>query len=167
MWCVTENYDIGDLIRANMGNALDAIVKAIDQAPAIDGDESVEEQVRPATDDELADIEALAMEAAEVQDEIKAAVGDKGAKLKILKAQLKDRMLQHGLKEVVIAGRPPIELEERRSRKPTRKLIIAAMQKEHGDAEGKKKALKLWNSIEYSTTQSVSIPDPTPPSEEP
>ena len=80
-----------------------------------------------------------------------------------MKSELKDRMIQHGLKEVSIDGRPPIELTERSSRKPTRKAIIKAMQDEHGDADGKKKALKLWNSIEPAISHGLTIPDPSPP----
>jgi len=157
-------YDMGDLIRAMLGNPLDALARAdivSDVEPA-----------RPPSAGELAAIQDLAENAARLQDEIQAAVGDKGGELRKLKSQLKDQMLRHGLRDVSIAGRPPIELTESSSRKPTRKAIVSAMQKamikqlgdeEKGMKEGKMKALNLWNLIEPSKTNSLSIPDPSPP----
>ena len=162
---MTDDYDIGDVIRATLGNPLDAVVKGIEE-PAI------EEQVRAPTPNELSEIEKLATEAAGLQDELRAAVGDKQRRLKALTGQLKDQMIRHGLNDVRIAGRPPIELTTRSNRKPTQKSIVAAMQKEmvaklgdekKGKAEGKRLALNLWNSIEPTVSQNVSIPDPSPP----
>lgn len=160
-----DTYDIGDIIRASMGNPLDAIVKATAPEPAI------VDQVRPATAEDLAAITATAEEAARLQDEIKATMGDRGRQLSKLKAELKDKMLKHGLRELTVNGRPPIELSESNSRKPTRKAIIKVLQdayvlklgdKKKGEAEGKMKALNLWNAIETVTSYSVSIPDPVP-----
>lgn len=153
------DYNIGDLVRVAFGmNPLDALAKA-DTEPAI------EEQVRKPTDNELAEIEQIATDAAELQDALKEAVGDKQQRLRSLRNQLKDRMLRHGLKEIEIDGRPPIELTESSSRKPTRKAIISVLQKQLGAKEGKMKALNLWNAIEPTTSHSVKIPDPVPADE--
>jgi len=175
------DYNVGDLIRAMLGNPLDAIAKAdivpdqsvpAQQARAEASCEQIAEQVRPPTQEEQAEIEALAESAAQLQDEIKALMGDRSKKMRALKDQLKDRFLRHGLKEVTIAGRPPIELTESKNRKPTRKAIIEVMQKtmiaqlgdeKEGKKQGKMKALNLWNAIEQTTSNSISIPDPSPP----
>jgi len=169
-----DTYDIGDIIRAALGNALDALARAdIVTEPAI------VDQVRPPTDEELAAITATAESAAQLQDEIKTVMGDRGRQLSKLKAELKDRMLKHGLRELTVSGRPPIELNESNSRKPTRKAIIATFQdselkklteeqrrdsklKKKAEADGKMRGLNLWNAIETSTSYSVSIPDPVP-----
>lgn len=128
----------------------------------------------------MQEIEELCSQAAQLQDELKAKEpDDRPARLKKLRAEIKDRMLKHGLRDVTIAGRPPIELAESNSRKPTRKAIIAVYEKdaisklteeERRDPKAKKKAmqegkrlaLNLWNSIEPTTSHSVKIPDPAP-----
>ena len=170
-------YDIGDIVRvAFTDKPLDALAKAdiVPDAPAI------AEQVRKPTPNELAAIEKIADDAARVQDELKAATGTKAADLRNLKAQLKDQMIRFGMNEITINGRPPIELTSSNSRKPTRKSIVdileeAAVKKlteeQRRDAkqvkkaqkEGKTKALNLWNMIPQSTSQSIRIPDPSPP----
>lgn len=169
-------YDIGDIVRVAFGKPLDALAKA-DIKP---DEPAIEVQVRPPTDNELAEIEKLAGDAAEIHDKLKAAVGDMPGKLKNLRDQLKDKMIRHGMSEVNIDGRPPIELTSSNSRKPTRKAIIGVLEEaavkklteeqrrdpkqlKAAKREGKTKALNLWNSIEYTTTQSVKIPDPAPP----
>ena len=169
------HYDIGDIVRvAFTDKPLDALAQAdiVPDGPAM-------EQVRPPTDNEAAEIEKLAMEAARLQDELKAAAGELPGELKKAKDQLKERMLRHGLKEVTITGRPPIELTASNSRKPTRKAIVGVLEEaavkklteeqrrdskklKAAKVEGKTKALNLWNAIPYSTTQSVRIPDPAP-----
>ncbi len=169
---MSDEFSIGDIIRAACINPLDAIVRADGlEGPAID------EQVRAPTDNELAELEQIAFDAARVQDELRAAVGDLDKKLRGLRDQLKERLLRHGLKEVVIAGRPPIELTESNSRKPTRKSIIEVLEAaevskivnpspkalKEAKAKGKMKALNLWNAIPQSTSYGISIPDPTPP----
>jgi len=171
------DYNIGDLVRVAFADKpLDALAKA-DIAPS---EPAIEEQVRKPTDNEQAEIEKLATEAAELQDELKAATGDKGSRLKSLRNQLKEKMLQHGLTEVNINGRPPIELATSQSRKASRKSIVAVLEdaeakkltKEQqrdpkvlkkAKSEGKKKALNLWNTIPYTVSQSIKIPDPAPP----
>ena len=167
----TPDYDMGDIIRGLLGNTLDAVAKAVE--PAID------EQIVDASVQELDELRSLAEKAARAQDELKDAIGDKQKNLRKLKDELKDRMLKHGLKELKIAGRPPIEITESSSRKPTRKGIIKAYQDGYtkkltdeerrdpkkvkaAEAEGKTKALNLWNSIEPSVSQSLKIPDPAP-----
>lgn len=160
-----EDWDLGDILRASLGHPLDALAAI----PAVD------QQVRAATPNELAAIEVVAEKAARLQDEIKAAVGEKGGELRKLKDQLKQSLLQHGLKELTIAGRPPIELSETKNRKPTRKAIVATMQDalvdELGEVEAKKegkiRAFKLWASIKPTIGHSLSIPDPSPPDIEP
>lgn len=169
---MTDDFSIGDVIRAAIGSPLDAIVKADELA--------IEEQVRAPTDNELAELQKLASQAAELQDELRAAIGDKQQRLKILTSRLKDEMMSHGMKDITIAGRPPIELTERKNRKPTQKAIVAAMQEEErkkltadqledpkekkkAEAAGRARALHLWNSIEPTVSQSISIPDPSPP----
>jgi hypothetical protein len=141
--------------------------------------DQIEEQVRPPDQAELAAIEAIAQNAAQLQDEIRERMGDRAQRLKALKAELKGKLLQHGLKEITINGRPPIELTESNSRKPTRKAIIGVMEEacakkltdeerrepkklKAAKAEGKMKALNLWNAIPYATSTSVKIPDPSP-----
>jgi|3_EtaG_2_1085321.scaffolds.fasta_scaffold00329_5 hypothetical protein len=153
------DYDIGDLIRAACLGPLDALARA-DTIP--DG-AAIEEQVRPANSQELAEIEELASQAAQIQDFIKSTIGSKSQELRKLKAQLKERLLKHGMSEVNIDGRPPIELTTSSSRKGTRKSIITVLQKEFGDKDGKMKALNLWNKIDPTTSHSISIPDPSPP----
>lgn len=155
-----DSFDIGDIIRSIHLNPLDAIVKS----PAM-SEEQVVEQVRPPTADELAEIEELAFKAGEIQDQIKGLLGDRPKELARLKDQLKERLLRHGLKEVSIAGRPPIELTESNSRKATRAAIIDVMVNKLGPKEGKMKALNLWNQLPQSTSYSISIPDPSPPDE--
>lgn len=167
------DLSIGDIIRATLGNPLDALAKA-DTLPAIP--EQLEQQIRPPTPNELAVIESLAEKAAKLKDEISAAMGTKGSDLRKLTAELKDKMLSHGMKEVVIAGRPPIELTEKLTRKNTRKALVAAYQKvmieklgdeKKGMKEGKMKGLNMWNKIDQSIGHTLSIPDPSPPDVEP
>ena len=168
-----SNFSIGDLVRATWGNPLDALAKA-DTAP-----DQIEEQVRPPDQAELAAIEAIAQNAAQLQDEIRERMGDRGQRLKALRAELKGKLLQFGMTEITIPGRPAIELTESNSRKPTRKAIIAVMEEasvkkltdeqrrdpkqlKKAKADGKMKALNLWNTIPYSVSQSIKIPDPSP-----
>ena len=156
--------NIGDMIRVAFGNPIDAMVTALVR------EDAEAEQVRPPTDNERAEIEKVAMEAAALQDEL-AAHNDKFAKLRALKKDLTGRMIQHGLKELTIEGRPAIELTDTNSRKPTRKAIVAAMQKAYiaklgdekkGMKEGKLKAFALWNSIEATAGHKLTIPAPAP-----
>ena len=157
-------YDLGDIIRLSLGPP-EAVLNAMAAIP------ETPEEVAPPSDNEMAEIEKLATDAAALQDFIKEAIGSKSGDLRKLKAQLKERLIHFGLKEVTIAGRPPIELNESKTRKPTRKAIVSVMQKqlveELGETEAKKegklRAFKLWASIEQSTSQSLSIPDPSPP----
>lgn len=137
------------------------------------------DQVRPPTSDEMKEIEELCAKAAQLQDELSAVKDERPARLKKLRDEIKVRMLKHGLRDVTIAGRPPIELAESNNRKPTRKAIVAAMQtaemkklteeqrrdpkaKKKAEADGKMRALNLWNSIEPTTSYSVKIPAPAP-----
>lgn len=152
--------DIGDVLRAALGNPLDAMVKAVESEPA---KESLAEQAKAPTPLVLENLEKVATAAAELQDEIKGLVGEKQKQLNQLKGILKEQMLNHGLKQVTISGRPPIELTESVSRKPTRKGIIEILQKELGEKEGKAKGMSLWNQLEPTTSYSLSIPDPNPP----
>lgn len=173
----TPDYDIGDILRAALGCPLDAVVQATSE-PAI------EEQVRPPTKEELAEITELAEKAARLQDEVRELVGDKNRELSALKKQLKQKFLDHGMEELQIAGRPPIELTTSNARKANRKTIVAAYQKRElelltdeqrrdpkakkkAEAEGKRKGLNLWNTIDMTTSHSLSIPDPSPPDLEP
>ena len=153
------DYDIGDLVRVAFGNPLDALALA-DTKP---DEPAIVEQLRAPTAEELAVMEKLASDAAIAQDKLKEAAGTLAADLKKLKAQLKEQMIRFGMSEITINGRPPIELTSSSSRKPTRKAIIAVLQKQLGDKEGKMKALNLWNKIEPTVSQSVKIPDPSPP----
>jgi hypothetical protein len=171
------DYSIGDLIRvAFVDKPLDALAKA-DISP---DEPAIEDQVRVPTDNEKAEIEEIAMKAAELHDELKAAMGNKPQRLKSLRAQLKEKMIRHGLTEVNINGRPPIELTSSSSRKASRKSIIGVLeaaavsklteeqrrdskQLKKAQKEGKTKALNLWNAIPMTPSQSVKIPDPTPP----
>jgi len=173
------DFNIGDIVRVAFGDpsqTLDHLAKA-DIAP---DEPAIEEQVRPPTDNELAEIEKIAADAAELQDKLKEATGTMAGDLKKKKDQLKEKMIRHGLKELTIGGRPPIEITETKSRKPTRKAIIGVLenasvgkltdgqrrdpkQLKKAKAEGKTKALNLWNSIERTTSQSLKIPDPSPP----
>jgi hypothetical protein len=154
-----ENYDIGDLIRAAHLGSPDVLARS---DTALEG-LIIAEQVRPPNPKELEEIQELASQAAQIQDYIKEALGNKSRELRNLKAQLKDRLLRHGLSELSIPGRPPIELTSSNGRRATRKSLIAVLQKEFGDKEGKMKALNLWNKIEPTVSHSISIPDPSPP----
>lgn len=164
-----SSTDIGDIIRSALGAE-----SSEEDAPA-----AIADQVRPPTSEEMREIEELCAKAAKLQDELRAVVDTRPAELKKLRAEIKDRMLLHGLQDVVIAGRPPIELAESNSRKPTRKAIIDVYEKDalkklteeqkrdpkakkKALQEGKRLALNLWNAIEPTTSHSVKIPDPTP-----
>jgi len=146
--------EIGEVIRVAFGKPVDA-----------DADEAVVEQVRPPTDNEKAAIEKIAAEAAALQDEL-SMYGEKFGKLKALKKDLTGKMILHGLKELKIAGRPAIELADTNSRKPTRKAIVAAMQKAYveklgekeGMKEGKTRAFALWGAIESTPGHKLTIP---------
>lgn len=164
MLLVTKKYDdlnIGDIIRATLGNPLEAIAKAEGLAPP-----AIEEQVRLPTANEMVVIEELASEAARLQDEIRDLLGDRQKRLSSLKDQLKDQMLQRGLKEINLTGRPPIELSESKNRRPTKKSIVEALQSLLGEKEGKEKGEAVWNRIEPSISYSLSIPDPVGPTED-
>ena len=158
---MSKPLDIGDIVRATFG---------LPEVALAGIPETIEEQVRPPTQEEELEIEKLAQSAATLQDEIKELLGDKAGRVQKMRAELKDRMLRHGLTEVTIAGRPPIELTSSNSRKPTRKAIMTVLQKAYveklGEKEGMKegtmKALNLWNAIEQTTSYSVKIPDVTP-----
>lgn len=154
---MTEDYHIGDIVRAAFGNPVDALVAAL-----VREDEAVDEQVRPPTANEQAAIEAVASNAAALMDEISQLMGDRASKLKALRADLTGRMLKHGIKELKIAGRPAIELTATRSRKANKKTITAALVKKLGEKEGKMKAANLWNAIEWKNGHSLSIPAPAP-----
>jgi hypothetical protein len=178
---MTDDYSIGDIVRVAFGSSpLDAIVQGVEAAE--EAEAAIQRQVRPPTDNELAEIEELAQKAAELQDKLKAASGDMPGELKKLRDQLKQKFLDHGLEEVKIPGRPPIELTSSSSRRPTRKAITDLYEEEaakqlteeqrrdpkqlkKAKAEGKRKALNLWNSIEPTVTQSIKIPDPVPDQE--
>lgn len=168
MHCVSST-DIGDIIRATLSRVTSS------DAP----EAAIADQVRPPTSEEMKEIEELCASAAQLQDELKAETDDRPARLKALRDEIKDRMLKHGLRDVVIAGRPPIELAESNSRKPTRKAIVDVYVKDaisklteeqqrdpklkkKAEQEGKRLALNLWNAIEPSTSFSVKIPDPAP-----
>lgn len=170
------DYNIGDIVRVAFSDSpLDALAKA----DIVPDEPAIEEQVRKATDNEQAEIEGLAREAAELQDELKKSIGDKNTRLKSLRNQLKEKMILHGLKEVVINGRPPIELTSSSSRKASRKSIIEVLedvavgkltddqrrdprQLKAAQKQGKTNALNLWNKIPMTDSQSVKIPDPAP-----
>ena len=154
---MTEDYHISDIVRAAFGNPVDALVAAL-----VREDEAVAEQVRPPTANEQAAIEVVASKAAALQDEISHLMGDRGKKLKALRAELTGKMLKHGMKELKIAGRPAIELTATRSRKANKKTITAALVKKLGEKEGKMKAANLWNAIEWKNGHSLSIPQPAP-----
>jgi len=174
------DFNLGDIIRVAFTDKA-ATLDNLAKADIISDDEpAIEEQVRPPTDNELAEIELLAAKAAELQDRLKEVTGTMAGDLRKLKDQLKLKMLDHGLKELSIAGRPAIELTETSSRKPTRKAIIDVLEKaavgklteeERRDAkklkaakaDGKTKALNLWNAIEPTAGHSLKIPDPSPP----
>jgi len=174
------NYNIGDIVRVAFGDSpLDALAKA----DIVPDDPAIEQQVRAPTDNELAEIEALAMKAAAIQDKLKGAQGTMPGDLSKLRDQLKEKLMQHGMTEVVIHGRPPIELTASNSRKPTRKAIVAILEDaaakkltdgerrddrkvKQAKMEGKTKALNLWNMIPQVTSFSVKIPDPAPIEEE-
>jgi hypothetical protein len=159
---------IGDVIRAAFGNPVDAI------AAAVAREDAIAEQVRPPTDNEKAAIEKIAAEAAALQDEIADLMGDRGSRLSALRKDLTGKMIRHGLKELKIAGRPAIELANTSSRKPTRKAIVAALQKAYveklgekdGMKEGKLKAFALWNSLAPTPGVKLTIPAPVPESDE-
>ncbi len=153
--------NIGDVIRVAFGNPLDAIAAALKRQ---EEEEAITEQVRPATQEEQAAMEKVADEAASLQDELAALVGDKQTKLKDLRKDLTGRMLKHGLKELKIAGRPAIELTTTRSRKATRKSIVAAMVAKLGEKEGKMKGTNLWNAIAFTDGVKLTIPSPLPES---
>jgi len=151
---------MGDLIRAIHMNPCDAMARAdiVGEGPAI------EEQDRSPTPNELAEIEKLAEDAARIQDELRAIKDDRPTKLKKLKAELLGRMLKHGMRELKIYGRPAIEVSSSRSTKPTRKSIIETLQRMHGDEKkGRKEAIKIWNAIEVTVSNSLKIPEPSPP----
>jgi hypothetical protein len=153
---VTEDYHIGDIVRSVFGNPVDAIVAAVVR------EEAIAEQVRPPTANEQAAMEAVASKAAALQDEIAELIGDRAKRLKALRAELTGKMIQHGIKELKIAGRPAIELTATRSRKANKKTITAALVKKLGEKEGKMKAANLWNAIEWKNGHSLSIPQPAP-----
>jgi hypothetical protein len=151
---------MGDLINSIFKNPVDAITEAVVRE---EEEERIAEQLRPATDNELAEIETIAEAAAKLQDELKAEpVDERPKQLKALKAELLARLLKHGMKELNIPGRPAIEVVVTNNRKPTRKAIIATMEKAD-PKEGRKKAIQLWNSIEPTTSEKVVIPEPSPP----
>jgi len=157
---------IGDVIRA----AFDAEQP---DAAAIAREEAIAEQVRPPTPDELAAIEKVAEETAQLQDEL-SQFNDKFSKLRDLKKDLTGKMIKHGLKELKIAGRPAIELADTNSRKPTRKAIVAAMQKAYveklgekkGMKEGKERAFALWGALAPTPGHKLTIPAPVPESDD-
>lgn len=157
-FCAREDAHIGDIIRAAFGNPVDAI------AAAVAREEAVAAQVRPPTDNERAAIEKLATETAALQDEIAELLGDRGKRLSSMKKDLTGRMIAHGLKEIVISGRPAIELTQTRSRKGTRKAIVAALIEKLGEKEGKMKGANLWNAIKFVEGHKLSIPSPVPES---
>lgn len=170
------DLNIGDIVRV----AFSGPERTLDNLVAADTEPAIEEQIRPPTDNEKAEIEELARQAAELQDKLKEVQGDMPGELRSLKDQLKEKMLRHGMKEINIHGRGPIELTESSSRKGTRKSIIDVMERKSVEqlteeqrrdpkqlksakADGKKKALNLWNAIEPTVSQSLKIPDPAPP----
>lgn len=162
---MTEDTHIGDLIRSVFGNPVDAIASALAR------EDAVAEQVRKPTDNEMAAIEKLAIETAALQDEIALLLADRLSRMKSMRKDLTGRMVAHGLKEIKIAGRPAIELTDTLSRKPTRKAIVAAMQKAYiaklgdkakGMKEGKERAFALWGSIEAIPGHKLTIPEPVP-----
>jgi len=159
------NHDIGDLIRQLSFSPAKSAPPA--EEPAI------QDQVRDPTEQELADLRTLAVEAAALQDELKALVGDRDRRLRALRDQLKGEFLRFGLTRLDIAGRGPIELTCSNSRKPTRKSLVEAAQRllvaqmgeekrAEAEAEGKKRVTNLWNAIEPTPSYGISIPDPTP-----
>lgn len=156
------NIEMTDLINAIFHNPLDAVAKALDD------EEEVQRQIRPATPEELAAIEALAQKTALLQDELKALIathiGTKSKELSVLKDQLLESMLNHNLSEVWVKGRPPIEVVVKKERKASKKSIIAALSKINGDPKkGTEEGNKLWNTIPQVDKETLSIPDPSPP----
>jgi hypothetical protein len=155
-----------------IGDLINAIFKRPERVSAPEEDEEqVKRQIRPATPQEMAEIEALAAKAALLQDEVKLIlakvdelVGARSKMLSSMKAELLDRMLNHNLTEVWVPGRPAVEVVVKKERKASKKGIIAALSKSLGDE--KKGALEgnaLWNSLPQVDKQTLSIPDPSPP----
>lgn len=158
----TPDYDMGDLIRAMVGNPLDAIAKADTAPDKKDPEPAITEQAQDPSPAEMKELVELATSAAELQDEIKSLLGDRSKRLSAIKKQLKHQMQNFALNEVQIAGRGPIELTSSSSRKGTLKAITLAMQDQHGEVEGKKLAKELWGRIDPTVSWSLSIPDRIP-----
>ena len=148
---------------------IDASFASTTPPPEEDEDEEVQRQTRPATPEEMIEIEALAQKTATLQDELKLiierVVGGRSKELAGLKAQLLDRMLTHNLTEVWVRGRPPIEVVIKNERKSSKKAIIAALTKMHG-GDTKKAAAEantLWNTIPQTKKPTLSIPEASAP----
>lgn len=159
------NIDMADLIGS--------IFKRPQLSPAQAGDdedgEEIQRQIRPATPQEMAEIEELAAKTAALQDELKLiiakVVGTRPKELAAMKAQLLDRMLNHNLSEVWVRGRPPVEVVVKNERKSSKKAIIAALTKIHG-GDTKKAATEanvLWNTIPQTKKPTLSIPEASAP----
>lgn len=165
---VTEDQcpiDIGmeDLINSIFLNPLDATVRALARE-----DEQLQRQIKPPSAQDMAEVEALALRAATLQDEVHELlsrfVASRSKELAGLKDQLLERMLGHGLSAVEIPGRPAIEVVVRNERKASKKSIQAAFQKILGDSKkAAQEANQLWNSIPQVQKESLVIPEPTPP----
>lgn len=112
-------------------------------------------QITAATPADMVAIKALADQCGELFDEIEELVGNKAAELGEKKQALKELLLNHGLKEVAVAGRTPITLATKRDKETSKKAITGVL--------GATDANALWSKLPVKTSHYISIPPRLPP----
>lgn len=150
---MSEPVSLGDIVTAMFARPSNP--KAEDDEPSDSSSPPPAEarQITPATPEQLVAIKELAASAADLFDEIEELVGSKAVELGAKKQALRELMLAHGMKEIEVPGRPPVELNTKRDKKPTKKAITAIL--------GPEKGAELWAKLPAEPSHYVTIPPRT------
>jgi hypothetical protein len=147
-----QEVSIADLIGAVFKPAPK---KAEEPSEAISAAPKAARQITAASPEKLAQIKELAEQTCELYDKIQELVGSLTVELGVKKKELLEDMLNHGLKQVEVSGRPPVELTIKNDKKPNKKNIIAVLGVDEGN--------KLWQALPTGSSEYLSIPPKTPP----
>jgi len=123
---------------------------AEDDLPPAQSDPKPKRQITPPSNEELAELQELAAEVGELADEIATRVGSLGHELQAKKKQLLTKLLQHGLSEVRVEGRPVMKVTTDKRKDTSKKTITAVF----GASEGS----SIWNRIPYKESEGLSVP---------
>jgi hypothetical protein len=134
-------------------------------------------QITKPTADDIQKMKDLGEQAAQAQDQIEEILGPINRQLKAIrdhmmepvagsidqleqqldssKRELLEKMLNHGIKNVKIPDRAPIEVVTKKDRSLTKKELLRILDKKEGT--------RVWDALEVTEKHSLKIPPPTSP----